>query len=319
MTLRRTVLTFLLLLLSIAPLIAGGDAGGNSTGAAGSTGFWPWTLFGRLHVLTVHFPVALLTIVLVLEIPRWLRKRTAPDPTLTTITVFASLSAVVATVMGWAQAGGMDFSGPQAELVSVHRWLGVATAAISVVVAVLALSLQLFNRPSLRSAYLVTLVIAVLGVSAAGHYGGMLVHDPDYIPSALPPSLRAWLGSAPATTVYNGPTKDKPGLPVDFAREVEPLFKKVCYECHNEDKQKGDLRMDTREDLLKGGASGAGAVPGDPQHSAIIQRVLGQGKEDGKPKPRMPKNKDPLTVAQVELLERWVAQGANYVPASTTK
>jgi hypothetical protein len=39
-------------------------------------------------------------------------------------------------------------------------------------------------------------------------------------------------------------------------RDIEPMFKKVCYECHNADKQKGDLRMDTREALLKGGASG---------------------------------------------------------------
>jgi uncharacterized membrane protein len=263
----------------------------------------------------VHFPVALLTIVLVVESLRWLRKRTTPDPTLTLITVFAALSAVVATVMGWAQAGGMDFAGEQAELVTVHRWLGVATAAMSVLVAALALSLQLLNRPRLRGAYLAALVITVLGVSAAGHYGGMLVHGPDYIPSALPP----WMRGAPPKLAYAGPTRDKPGAPVDFAREVEPLFKKVCYECHNEDKQKGDLRMDSREDLLKGGASGAGVVPGDPRESAIIQRVLGEGEDAGKPKPRMPKKKDPLTDAQIELLERWVAQGAVYGAATPAK
>jgi cytochrome c553 len=148
-----------------------------------------------------------------------------------------------------------------------------------------------------------------------GHFGGMLVHGPDYIPSALP----GWMRGAPAKHAYTGPTKDKPGPPVDFAREVEPLFKKVCYECHNEDKQKGDLRMDSRADLLKGGASGPGVVPGDPQQSAIIQRVLGEGEDAGKPKPRMPKKKDPLTDAQIELLERWVAQGANYAPATPAK
>ncbi len=303
------LVTHLLVLGSCAgPLCAGDDA-------AGSGGFWPWTLLGRLHVLTVHFPIALLTIVLLIEILRTLRRNRAPDATLTLITVIAAASAVVATVMGWAQAGGMEFAGREAEIATVHRWLGVATAAVSVVVAVLALSLQLLNRPGLRSVYLVALAIAVLGVSAAGHYGGMLVHGETYVTDPLPP----WLGGRQPKHAYAGPTKEKPGVPVDFAREVEPLFKKVCYECHNEDKQKGDLRMDTREDLLKGGASGAGVVPGDPQKSLIIARVLGEGEEGGKPKPRMPKKHDPLTDAQIELLERWVAQGANYGPASTTK
>jgi uncharacterized membrane protein len=312
MPLRRTVLPLLALLLLGAPLYAGVDGESAAVDAAASTGSWPWMLFGRLHVLTVHFPIALLTIVLVVESLRWLRKRTAPDPTLTVITVFAALSAVVATVMGWAQASCMEFSGREAEIVTVHRWLGVATAAISLVVAALALSLQLLNRPSLRTAYLASLAVVVLGVSVAGHYGGMLVHGETYVLDPLPP----WLGGRKPKIAYAGPTKDKPGAPVDFAREVEPLFKKVCYECHDEDKQKGDLRMDTREDLLKGGASGAAVVPGDPAKSVIIQRVLGEGDDAGKPKPQMPKKHDPLTKEQIDLLERWVAQGAAYAPAA---
>lgn len=315
MPLRRTVLPLLVLLLLGAPLIAGGDAGGAPSGVAAGTGFWPWIFFGRLHVLTVHFPIALLTIVLVVESLRWLRKRTAPDPTLTLITVFASLSAVVATVMGWAQAGTMEFEGREAEIATVHRWLGVATAAFSVVVAALALSLQLLHRPGLRGVYLATLVITVIGVSAAGHFGGMLVHGEPYVTDPLPP----WLGGKQPKLAYAGPTKDKPGAPVDFAREVGPLFKKVCYECHNEDKQKGDLRMDTREDLLKGGACGAAVVPFDPEKSVIIQRVLGEDDDAGKPRPRMPKKHDPLTAEQIEMLERWVAQGANYGPAKAAK
>jgi uncharacterized membrane protein len=315
MPLRRLALPFLVLLLVDVPLFAGVDGESAAVDAAASSGSWPWMLFGRLHVLTVHFPIALLTIVLVVESLRWLRKRSAPDPTLTVITVFAALSAVVATVMGWAQASCMDFAGREAEIVTVHRWLGVATAALSVVVAALALSLQLLNRPGLRTAYLAALVVAVLGVSVAGHYGGMLVHGETYVLDPLPP----WLGGKPAKIVYAGPTKDKPGAPVDFAREVEPLFKKVCYECHNDKKQKGDLRMDSSEDLLKGGASGAAVVPGDPQKSAIILRVLGESEEDGKPKPRMPKGKDALTKEQIDLLERWVAQGAAYAPAKDAK
>ncbi len=306
----------LLLLVAGAPLLAAAaDASGASDGAAGgghAGAFWPWLLFGRLHVVSVHFPIALLTVVLMVEGLRWLRKTTTPDPTLTVITVISALSAATVTVMGWAQADAMTFKGQEANLVFVHRWLGVTTTVVSLVVAALALALQLLNRPGLRSAYLATLLLAVVGVSATGHWGGMLVHSDKHFTEVLPPWLGGTFGSRPAKFVYAGPTKDKPGAPVDFARDVRPLFKGVCYECHNEDKQKGDLRMDTREDLLKGGASGPGAVPGDAEKSAIIQRVLGLGEADGKPKPQMPKKHDPLTPEQVELLERWVVQGANY-------
>jgi uncharacterized membrane protein len=319
MPLRPTALPLLLLLVLGAPLISAGDASAaataTATGEAANGGFWPWMLFGRLHVITVHFPIALLTIVLMVESLRFVRKRTTPDPTLTLITVIAALSAVAATVMGWAQAGSMDFAGNELALVTVHRWLGVVTAVLAVVVAALALSLQLLHRPGLRAAYLASLVIAVLGVSVTGHYGGLLVHGEDYFTSALP----SWMRGGKAKPVYSGPTKDKPGAPVDFAHEIEPLFKNVCYECHDEDKQKGDLRMDRRADLLKGGASGAGVVPGDPGQSLIIQRVLGEGEDAGKPKPRMPKKHDPLTPEQIELLERWVAQGANYAPVGAVK
>jgi uncharacterized membrane protein len=290
----RLACPLLVLACAVAPLSAAEDA-------AGSGGFWPWMLFGRLHVVTVHFPIALLTVVLIIEGLRLIRRTTAPDATLTVITVIASLSAVTATVMGWAQASTMSFAGNEASLLFVHRWLGVATATLSVIVTALALALQLLNRPGLRKAYLAALGITVVGVSAAGHYGGMLVHGEDYFPSVLP----AWLHPADkkAQSAEEGPVVL--GDPVDFTKDIEPMFKKVCYECHNAEKQKGDLRMDSREALLKGGANGPSVVPGHPMKSLIIQRVLGLGDD-----PRMPKKKDPLTDQQIDLLKRWVAQGA---------
>ena len=43
---------------------------------------------------------------------------------------------------------------------------------------------------------------------------------------------------------------------VDFARDIQPIFIKRCFECHGPDKQKSDLRLDRKADALKGGKSG---------------------------------------------------------------
>src|SRR5262245_28148000 len=57
-----------------------------------------------------------------------------------------------------------------------------------------------------------------------------------------------------------------------FEAKVRPVLVANCYDCHV-DQQYGGLRMDSREALLKGGASGPAIVPGDPDKSLLIQAV----------------------------------------------
>ena len=99
---------------------------------------------------------------------------------------------------------------------------------------------------------------------------------------------------------------------VDFVREVEPILKASCVECHGADKQKGDLRLDNREAAMRGGTNGASIVPHDHARSLLIKRVLGEGDD-----PRMPKKKDPLSEQQIALLARWIDQGANWPESAT--
>ena len=96
--------------------------------------------------------------------------------------------------------------------------------------------------------------------------------------------------------------------PVDFLEDIQPVLSKNCYECHGPEKQKGGLRLDDKSSALKGGDSGPLLVAGKSADSLLIQAVLGS-KPD---RERMPKNRDPLTQAQTELLRVWVDQGANW-------
>lgn len=92
---------------------------------------------------------------------------------------------------------------------------------------------------------------------------------------------------------------------VDFSRDVRPILAERCFECHSADKRRGALRLDSRAALLEGGNTGPAIAPGDVRASLLMQRVRGEGGEA-----RMPLNRAPLSDEQIELLTRWIEQGA---------
>jgi Protein of unknown function (DUF1549)/Protein of unknown function (DUF1553)/Planctomycete cytochrome C len=99
---------------------------------------------------------------------------------------------------------------------------------------------------------------------------------------------------------------------VEFNRDIRPIFSDTCFQCHGPDAstRKGKLRLDVRAEALKEGKSGAVAiVPGKPDMSEIIARVLATDEDDVMPPSKLHK---PLTKEQKELLKQWVAEGAEY-------
>jgi hypothetical protein len=101
----------------------------------------------------------------------------------------------------------------------------------------------------------------------------------------------------------------------DFAKEILPILEKNCFECHGDEKQKGKLRMDTREALLKGGDTGAALVAGKSAESLMIQRVLLPRDNDE----AMPPKGEGLTKAQQDLLKAWIDSGAEWPATAVTK
>ncbi len=93
---------------------------------------------------------------------------------------------------------------------------------------------------------------------------------------------------------------------VDFAKEIQPILKNSCLDCHGQDMQMGKLRLDKKEAALKGGENGPAIVPGKSAQSRLIHYVsrLVKGKE-------MPPG-DPLPKEQIGLLRAWIDQGANW-------
>jgi hypothetical protein len=95
---------------------------------------------------------------------------------------------------------------------------------------------------------------------------------------------------------------------VDFAKEVWPILEKNCLECHGAEKQKGKLRLDTKELTLKGGENGAAIVLGKGAESDLYKRtILARDHDDA-----MPPKGEGLTKAQQEILKKWIDEGADW-------
>ncbi len=93
---------------------------------------------------------------------------------------------------------------------------------------------------------------------------------------------------------------------VSYYRDVRPIFVQHCQGCHQPAKAMGSYVMTGYADLFKkGDTDRPGVVPGKPEESLVVEQVT---PKDGKAV--MPKGKDPLSAAQIELLTKWVAQGA---------
>lgn len=108
-----------------------------------------------------------------------------------------------------------------------------------------------------------------------------------------------------ASTVWSAP-------PVDFARDVQSIFSEHCALCHgiDADDRKAGLRLDLRENALKGGESGTAAiVPGQPERSELIRRITSTDKDVVMPPPSHNK---PLSARQIETLNQWIKEGAKF-------
>src|SRR5262245_60969254 len=102
------------------------------------------------------------------------------------------------------------------------------------------------------------------------------------------------------------PAKLSPEGVAIFEKQVRPVLVRHCYRCHSPEakKLKGGLRLDTRQGVLRGGASGPAVVPGEPAKSLLLEAVKHAGGVEAMP----PDEK--LSDAQIAGLEAWVKMGA---------
>jgi hypothetical protein len=103
-------------------------------------------------------------------------------------------------------------------------------------------------------------------------------------------------------------SRARAGEPLDFERDVWPILEEKCVTCHGPLDDFGKLRLDQKERILKGGERGKTLVPGKPDESLMYVRIsLPPDDLD-----IMPAEGEPLDEQQIEIIRRWIAEGADF-------
>lgn len=273
---------------------------------------------GRFHPLVVHLPIALLLLVPLFELcgitKRWSYLRTSAGFLLK----LATLAVITAVTLGWLLAWSGGYDGP---LVAQHMWGGVMLAIASVACC-------LVRRSNLK-AYAAALFATLMLMIWTSDQGGKITHGETYLTEFMPASVRPFLKiraphkktdvagatvnpSVIATTSVSTPTNvvnaASAALASFFAARVQPIFEDKCVTCHNPNKHKANLRLDSFEHLMRGSKHGPVVKAGDPQHSELYRRITLSPEEkdfmpaDGKPR---------LTANEIKVIELWLSAGAS--------
>ncbi len=230
---------------------------------------------GHWHPVVLHFPIVLLLMAVYLSFT----KSGVPRILLAIAVMSVLVTAVTGLLLG---SGSVD----KGQLLARHQWSGSGAALIAVAwywLDGLGLGRQIYTK--------VLQIALILVVGFAGHYGGMVTHGEEFL--ALPGTKER---------------KKIPDNPLIYGDIVTRVLEDNCVSCHNPNKQKGELVMTTYSDIMKGGKSGNTVVPGDPERSGLIMRLhLPPSDKDHMP----PESKKPLSEAEIQILERWIALGAS--------
>ena len=268
-----------------------------------------WVLFiGRFHPLLVHLPIGFLLLAGVLEVGRRLGRISLTNSTMSAILFWSAVSATGACGAGYllSLGGGYD-----AHILDEHRWQGIAVAGFAWVAWMASSDALILKIPFSGPLYGVSLLACLGFLLAAGHHGGALTHGADYLSQYTPAPLRSLAGLPPRQQMaafVATPITDIQQAMV-YEQIVNPILQSRCVQCHNAGKSKGDLRMDTPEQLRKGGGDGPVFMAGKAVDSELVKRcLLDETDEHHMP----PTGKTPLTPQQITLLTWWIDQGASF-------
>lgn len=259
-----------------------------------------WLIFwGHFHPMLVHLPIGMFFIAGILQ---FFSKQTSENhEVIVRILIWTTAFSILSAAMGWglAQSGEYD-----SDAIQIHQWLGISTCGLS---AVLAFAMRSGMNPRPTNTLF---ILSLTCLTITGHYGGNLTHGSDYLTASLPSSARNMLGMKEAETERKEVTKIA-NLPeaIVYTQLVKPLLTQKCTSCHNDQKQKGKLRLDTPDFILKGGEDGPIISAGKPLDSEIIKRLL---LDDNDEHHMPPKGKTPLTENEIALLHWWVQHGADF-------
>lgn len=244
---------------------------------------------GRLHPLLVHLPIGILLLAVLFEWLPFRKPYKSLRRSIRRILWIGFITALASATSGYWLAQNGDYD---SQAVKLHQFSGIALTVLSFVYA------WARGQKQLRAIYKFLSLLVLALVIVTGHLGGTLTHGENFL----------FKSSTPSAIKLKTENLEQARLYADL---VQPVLEARCYGCHGSTKQKGKLRLDSPDDILKGGKSGSPLVAGKADESELINRILlPADDEDHMP----PKEREQLTEVEIKILHVWAASQNLFAP-----
>ncbi len=240
---------------------------------------------GRFHPLFVHLPIGFLVLAIILKTISIKWKNEAISTVMPMILLLSFILSIFTCISGYLlfQSGGYE-----KELAEKHQWAGIILTLFT--------GLLYFLRSYTLAQQLGWILVTFLLV-ITGHLGGSITHGEDYL------SFKEKTIKIKRKEIANIQEEKV------FDSVILPILEEKCFSCHSSKKQKGELRLDSKQFILKGGEHPNGIIPNQPLNSLIYKRlILDETEKEHMP----PKGKPQPTEAEIKLISWWISEGTSF-------
>ncbi|MEP6747526.1 MAG: c-type cytochrome domain-containing protein [Bacteroidota bacterium] len=246
---------------------------------------------GHLHPVLVHLPIGILLLACFFQLISAREKYNYLQAAVGITLFWGMLSAAASCITGYILSTTGDYD---EELAGKHQWLGISVAIVSIIFY------AAYQKKRIVKFKWAIPVLLIALITITGHLGGSLTHGSDYLTGPFKKMTDTIVVKKPIANVQEA---------IAYSDIIQPVLQARCYGCHGPNKQKGKLRMDDADQLMKGGKDGVVIEAGKADESELIKRILLE-KADEHHMP--PKEKPQLTEKEIALLHWWISSGASF-------
>ena len=246
-------------------------------------------IFGHFHPLLVHLPIGILLFAILIHGLSYLKRFSNFEIILPFTYLIGAIAAVLSCVSGWVLSNNGEYD---EQILFYHQWLGISVASISII------GVYFTKKKKTKQLKWVSITLMAL-LFITGHYGGTLTHGEGYLTKDATTQIKA------ATKPVISNTQEA----FLYADIIQPILEEKCYGCHSKIKQKGKLRLDTKEWILKGGEDGMIVHNGAALNSPLYKRIVVDPVDE---KHMPPKGKPQITDQERILIEWWINSGGHF-------
>ncbi len=244
---------------------------------------------GRMHTLFLHFPIVMLALCIFWELFAGYKKMYAgiKEEIGDELLLAAAITSVITALMGLFLSREAGYT---PDLLVWHKWGGVFISFLSLVWYIFRAQVRKV-KPALLTTALASLVMIIV----TGHLGANITHGEDFLLAPVSPEKQQPVVLFEDAEVY--------------ANMVQPIFEAKCISCHSSQKAKGELILETKDLILKGGKDGKLWDSTENDFGLLMQRIhLPPQSKKHMP----PQGKPQLTDEETDILYRWIKSGSSF-------